>query len=1166
MNLNVNTYQPRRARRFWLSSVLLFATLLVALVTPVAAQNLGNSPAIMVPQDRWRGEIQPLAIAGDTTWFVFNYEPGCDEPWWWDVEVDGDWVFTATSQAVQIWNKSNPGFGPTPPIKTAPDAELCKPELDGWALTDADIFIRHIELPVGDRDLIGIGSGEGMGMVIADVENPLAPREIYQDRATVRVQGMVSVQYAGKDYLLVMSSNGPIAIYDLDAARALRDSGGTCIEGKTFPNCGVYVGVLSDQAGTPIKGRAIDGSGRYVVTSFFGERAVVWNVEQALTSGGVGAVKIKEESGNGVGVAMWSRGSKVYYAALEGDSVGVKSFSTSCVDATCSVSSLPSLPATTYFLGNGQPTTPNTLTFSRDGSKDYLFIGTSSRSGVGQQHEFLYDVTTPTVVDEVRAWPANDDDELGYWGWYYLENGLENNSSEYGFRNFAPIRAVVNGGVLYRAGLAIFDTHKIGVEAAPGANFSLNDATVFGGDTVELQDDSSGNPTSWSWRIKRAGQIVAGPFTQPDVSWNVPDNTGFPVTYTVELEACNQFGCTVAGPKNLQVLDPVPHSGSVTAAPLTVSQCSEVTFTAKDVLGRDAPQDPLHYNWDVLRGGASQSPSAPDGAVFKWAVPSNQTPGTNYFGRVEVSNSYGSTTLDSPLVTVVALPDLTDPVLSGFSETLGFVTYDVQAQGATTWTWQWDYLNNPNQADVFTDPTQGPSQTHQYDAPGTYIVRVTVDDCRSNTPPRFVEAEITVNEVETLEITQFRADACTVSIFCSADVNKPISFSVSTVGPTAGWTWSYDWEGNGTFVAGSAPVGGKVSNTYTTVGNKSPKVRATRSGQSITRAHTPTVISIEAGGNSGPDPSVTVSGARSALVGQIKTYTASAQNCVPATNWTWAVSSGGTIQGAATGSSIQVQWTSAGSFSVRATAGGTDCESANAAVAVRVTEEQDPGNGNEPDNTGGIKPSINRDVTAPAVGQAVEFDASGSSGDIVDYYWDFGDGTKLGPGDFPTVSHTYKTAGTYKVLVELSRPDASCTFRTCVAQETFNVTVAATSGPCQPSNTTMCLQGGRFQVEVDWEAHEGTKGQGQVVSGLGTTESGLFYFFTKNNWEMLVKVLDGCANNDKFWVFAASTTDVGFDLTVTDLVTSEEVTYNNKVGVSAPAITDTSALSSCSSP
>ena len=245
-------------RRLLIIAVLWFVS------TPLEAQNLGNSPAIAVPEARWRGSLRPLTIAQDTTWFTLHYEPDCDEPWFWDLVVRGDWIFVAASQSVQIWSKGNPSFSNGTPGR--PDAVLCHPNLDGWAITDQDVFIRHVEAPRGDTDLLAIGSGAGMGMLLADTTNPLRPRVIYQDRSPVRVAEMAAVQFDGRDFLLVHGVNGPIFLYDLDQARILRDSATTCLE-QSGPCNGIALGQLEDPTGNVILSRALAAFGRFAVTS-----------------------------------------------------------------------------------------------------------------------------------------------------------------------------------------------------------------------------------------------------------------------------------------------------------------------------------------------------------------------------------------------------------------------------------------------------------------------------------------------------------------------------------------------------------------------------------------------------------------------------------------------------------------------------------------------------------------------------------------------------------------------------------------------------------------------------------------------------------------------------------------------------------------------------------
>jgi len=112
---------------------------------------------------------------------------------------------------------------------------------------------------------------------------------------------------------------------------------------------------------------------------------------------------------------------------------------------------------------------------------------------------------------------------------------------------------------------------------------------------------------------------------------------------------------------------------------------------------------------------------------------------------------------------------------------------------------------------------------------------------------------------------------------------------------------------------------------------------------------------------------------------------------------------------------------------------------------------------------------------------------------------------------------------------------------------------------CRPTPTRACTLGDRFELEIDWRDFEGQTGPARVVPG-GSEDSELFYFFSPNNWEMLVKTLDGCAINGHFWVFAAATTNVEYTLKVTDTETGATSDYTNPLGVAADAITDTQAF------
>jgi hypothetical protein len=117
---------------------------------------------------------------------------------------------------------------------------------------------------------------------------------------------------------------------------------------------------------------------------------------------------------------------------------------------------------------------------------------------------------------------------------------------------------------------------------------------------------------------------------------------------------------------------------------------------------------------------------------------------------------------------------------------------------------------------------------------------------------------------------------------------------------------------------------------------------------------------------------------------------------------------------------------------------------------------------------------------------------------------------------------------------------------------------------CPPSATDLlCLNNDRFTVRGTWRTQFGTRGVAPRVLGVPNDDSGLLYFFNPDNWEILIKVLDGCPVNNHFWVFYAATTNVEFTLTVTDTQAQEVKVYGNPLGMTAEPIQDTQAFATC---
>ena len=197
-----------------------------------------------------------------------------------------------------------------------------------------------------------------------------------------------------------------------------------------------------------------------------------------------------------------------------------------------------------------------------------------------------------------------------------------------------------------------------------------------------------------------------------------------------------------------------------------------------------------------------------------------------------------------------------------------------------------------------------------------------------------------------------------------------------------------------------------------------------------------------------------------------------------------------------------------------------------------------------------IDPRCAEDVCSAVTGEVVRFTDT-SSGAVRGREWSFGDGGSSRGG---SVAHAWSSPGFHEVTLTVS--DGAGESR---ASRRFLVEAAAPAGSCAADEATRCLLDSRYAVTVEWR-REGGEAASAPVAPEGTNDSALFAFFDPDNWEVLVKVLDGCSTNGHMWVYGASTTDLGYAIRVTDTVTGAVREYRNEPGRPAPAIVDAKAF------
>ena len=231
-----------------------------------------------------------------------------------------------------------------------------------------------------------------------------------------------------------------------------------------------------------------------------------------------------------------------------------------------------------------------------------------------------------------------------------------------------------------------------------------------------------------------------------------------------------------------------------------------------------------------------------------------------------------------------------------------------------------------------------------------------------------------------------------------------------------------------------------------------------------------------------------------------------------------------------------------------------------------------------------ITASIRRGAfDGPLVGQStIYLNLSATATADVDGFFHYGgpnDGVPVTPGDTLTIIHTWSGPGVlfFDAGTGAFGSSGSCggAYETIGTSAPIDVQVRGTIGiqidqedetnTCIRSDTVLCIANnpgdGRFKVSAEFHHAGGASGSGQASLGtLGVNQGGSFWFFSQSNPEILVKVLNGCTVNNKFWVFATAGTNVAFDLHVLDTVTSATKTYSNPDNVAAVPVQDTSAF------
>ncbi|HEV8583004.1 MAG TPA: hypothetical protein VGX68_28385 [Thermoanaerobaculia bacterium] len=459
-----------------------------------------GAPAKPVERSLWGflvpADSSPLPAERDTTNFNEFSEFYYNRNWFYGVDIENGWVLAGLAHGIGIWDaRTDPAhptffvvkrYGPGRSFPYIPTGEASK------------IVFGAIDAP--DDTVAALAGYNGAGLLVFNLADKTQPKPVYQ--STEKTSESVYATKLGSTSYAFMASSSPAGVFVYNLTRALAFGG--CLESATTPATapcsGVLVGKIST-VGTPY---FVHGAGNYIAVglgSSFGLQ--IFDVSDpaspqlkltALTNPGGRPVQ---------GVALWNQGAAYYLAARLGATI-TQPAQTAIFDVSCITGSCAGLGAPLAALNLSSISTSEYLTFSRSGSKPFLYVGgdnTCSGSD-GQQREWLLDVSNPS--NPVDVTPGGTASAIGNYGGVNLTKTVNYWSSYYrgsptGFNLVAPRAGKLLGDYFYRAARSLFDIHRLAGNSLPEVDFTWGPTEIYPGTPVTFTDLSIGGPSSWLW-------------------------------------------------------------------------------------------------------------------------------------------------------------------------------------------------------------------------------------------------------------------------------------------------------------------------------------------------------------------------------------------------------------------------------------------------------------------------------------------------------------------------------------------------------------------------------------------------------------------------------------------------------------------------------------------
>ncbi len=522
----------------------------------------------------------------------------------------------------------------------------------------------------------------------------------------------------------------------------------------------------------------------------------------------------------------------------------------------------------------------------------------------------------------------------------------------------------------------------VGSGGPPLATLELSPSPVEATETVTLDaSGSTGSIVEYRWDVDGDGTAETTT-TVPTIEYTYPD----PGERTVGVEITDTEGRTARSEQSLEVTEFVPQPQAV----LDVTPARPVPGESLALDASGSTGSVVEYRWEFDGDDSfDQTTSGPT------TTHTYDRPGERQI-TLQVEDSAGQTdetsipvVVDSPEEALRAafdwLPDRPD-----VGET---VTFDASESSGDIVEYRWDF--DTGGESFFSEQTSTPTATQSYDEPGEKTVLLQVED--SNGQLARAENSFVVEE------SDGALSAAVDWTPAEPGVDEQVGFDASG---STGDIAEYRWDFTGDAVVDAVTTTPTTTHSYDDSGTQTVVLEvADGAGQTDQ-----TIGQVTVTGDNGTELSAAVDWTPdSPEAGATVRFDASGSTGDIA-EYRWDFDGDGSFEATTTESATTHTYTEGGTRTVvlEVTDGSGQTDRAEGTVDVVGANDQ-------------LSAAVEWSPTTPTVGRQVGFDATESTGDIVEYRWDFdGDGSFEATTATPTRAHTYAESGERTVVLEVT--------------------------------------------------------------------------------------------------------------------------------------------------